>query len=37
VLDRLMAEGHKVEAQTLESNARRFAGQFKTGMVLNYF
>jgi phosphoglycolate phosphatase-like HAD superfamily hydrolase len=29
VLDRLMAEGHKVEAQTLQGNARQFADQFK--------
>src|SRR5436305_5162645 len=30
VLDRLMAEGHKQEAQTLEMNARRFADRFKS-------
>jgi ATP-dependent Clp protease ATP-binding subunit ClpX len=29
VLDRLMAEGHKVEAQTLETSARQFADKFK--------
>src|SRR5216110_2241649 len=29
VLDRLMAEGHKVEAQTLEMNTRQFADRFK--------
>src|SRR5207249_7643443 len=28
VLDRLMAEGHKQEAQTLEMSARRFADRF---------
>jgi ATP-dependent Clp protease ATP-binding subunit ClpX len=29
VLERLMAEGHKHEAQTLEANARQFADKFK--------
>src|SRR3954462_622345 len=29
VLDRLMAEGHKQEAQTLEMNARQFTDKFK--------
>jgi ATP-dependent Clp protease ATP-binding subunit ClpX len=29
VLDRLMAEGHKLEAQTLETDVRRFADTFK--------
>jgi ATP-dependent Clp protease ATP-binding subunit ClpX len=29
VLDRLMAEGHKLEAQTLEAGVRRFAEKFK--------
>jgi ATP-dependent Clp protease ATP-binding subunit ClpX len=29
VLERLMAEGHKVEAQTLEMSARQFAENFK--------
>ena len=29
VLDRLMAEGYKHEAQTLEANARQFADKFK--------
>src|ERR1700716_4297529 len=29
VLDRLMAEGHKHEAQTLEASARQFADKFK--------
>jgi endopeptidase Clp ATP-binding regulatory subunit ClpX len=30
VLDRLMVEGHKQEAQTLEMNAREFADKFKS-------
>jgi ATP-dependent Clp protease ATP-binding subunit ClpX len=30
VLDRLMAEGHKQEAQTLEMNARQFTDKFKS-------
>jgi ATP-dependent protease HslVU (ClpYQ) ATPase subunit len=30
VLDRLMAEGHKLEAQTLEVDARQFAERFKS-------
>jgi ATP-dependent Clp protease ATP-binding subunit ClpX len=30
VLDRLMAEGHKIEAQTLEASARQFAEKFKS-------
>src|SRR5213595_2117442 len=29
VLDRLMAEGHKLEAQTLEAGVRQFAAEFK--------
>src|SRR5213595_3525869 len=29
VLDRLMAEGHKIEAQTLEAGVRQFAAEFK--------
>src|SRR5256885_7580048 len=29
VLDRLMAEGHKIEAQTLEAGVRQFADEFK--------
>src|SRR2546425_10034475 len=29
VLDRLMAEGHKIEAQTLEAGVRQFADKFK--------
>jgi phosphoglycolate phosphatase-like HAD superfamily hydrolase len=29
VLDRLMAEGHKLEVQTLEAGAHQFAEQFK--------
>jgi endopeptidase Clp ATP-binding regulatory subunit ClpX len=30
VLERLMAEGHKHEAQTMEANARQFADRFKS-------
>src|SRR5205814_266179 len=30
VLERLMAEGHKQEAQALQANARRFADHFKS-------
>ena len=30
VLDRLMAEGHKIEAQTLEASLRQFAEKFKS-------
>jgi ATP-dependent Clp protease ATP-binding subunit ClpX len=29
VLDRLLAEGHKIEAQTLEAGVRQFADKFK--------
>jgi ATP-dependent Clp protease ATP-binding subunit ClpX len=35
VLDRLMAEGHKIEAQTLEAGVRQFTEKFKNEHGLN--
>src|SRR5216110_2685132 len=37
VLDRLMAEGHKIEAQTLEAGVRQFADEFKNEHQVEVF